>query len=178
MAAGQGGPAGEDVLHCRPFNSCRNPGDMRAVIFSLLFFCAAAVAGCEEDMAASDDPAYFESPRQAVEAITVMLRAKDWPALARYYDLEGSGVERAQLVSGEFFYRTKRPEVAHPAFWRYKHPFSPGFHYAWSAPAGEPGIVTVALEVEIDQGAGSPVQRGLAEFRMRESERGYQVLPD
>ncbi|MBE9552544.1 MAG: hypothetical protein IMF05_03675, partial [Proteobacteria bacterium] len=47
-----------------------------------------------------------------------------------------------------------------------------------SAPAGEPGIVRVMLEVEIDQGEGSPVQRGLAEFRMRESEHGYQVLPD
>jgi hypothetical protein len=172
---------------------------MRAVIWSVLFFCAAAVAGCEDDMANSDDPAFFESPRQAVEAITVMLEAKDWPALARYYDLEGSDIDRAQLVSGEFFYRTKRPEVSHPAFWRYKHPFSPGFHYAWSAsevdlaimlappedapgavtaaPEGDPDIVKVVLEVEVDQGTGLPVQRGRSEFRMRKSERGYQVLP-
>jgi hypothetical protein len=152
---------------------------MRVVILSLLFFCAAALAGCEDDMAASDDPAYFESPRQAVAEITVMLEAKDWPALARYYDLAGSGIDRAQLVSGAFFYRTERPEVGHPAgFWRYKHPFHPAFHYAWSEPAGGSGIVKVTLEVEIDQGEGSPVQRGLAEFRMRESEQGYQVLPD
>ena len=151
---------------------------MRAVILSLLFFCAAAVAGCEDDMAA-DEPAYFESPRQAVEEITVMLEAKDWPALSPYYDLEGSDIARAQLVSGEFFYRTERPEAAHPGgFWRYKHPFSPAFHYVSSAPAGESGIVRVMLEVEIDQGEGSPVQRGLAEFRMRESEHGYRVLPN
>ncbi len=128
---------------------------------------------------AADDPAYFESPRQAVEAITAMLEVKDWPALSPYYDLEGSDIDRAQLVSGEFFYRTERPEAAHPGgFWRYKHPFSPAFHYVSSAPAGEPGIVTVTLEVELDQGEGSPVQRGLAEFRMRESEHGYRVLPD
>ena len=127
----------------------------------------------------ADDPAYFESPRQAVEAVTVMLEAKDWPALARYYDLGGSDIDRAQLVSGEFFYRTERPEAAHPGgFWRYKHPFSPSFHYVSSAPAGGPGIVRVMLEVEIDQGEGSPVQRGRAEFRMRKSENGYQVLPD
>jgi hypothetical protein len=46
-----------------------------------------------------------------------------------------------------------------------------------AAPAGDPSIVKVVLEVEIDQGAGSPVQRGFSEFRMRKSERGYQVLP-
>ncbi len=145
-------------------------------------------------MADGDDPAYFDSPRQAVEQITAMLEAKDWPALAHYYDLEGSGIDRAQLVSGEFFWRTERPEVSHPAgFWRYKHPFSPGFHYAWSGsevgianimaapdadtPEGDPGIVKVVLEVEIEQGAGEPVQRGFSEFRMRRSERGYQILP-
>ncbi len=144
-------------------------------------------------MANSDDPAYFESPRQAVEEITAMLVARDWPALARYYDLEGSGIDRAQLVSGEFFWRTERPEVSHPAFWRYKHPFSPGFHYAWSGssdeianimappgadrPEGDPGVVKVVLEVEIEQGAGEPAQRGFSEFRMRKSERGYQILP-
>ena len=167
---------------------------MRAVIL-VVFFCAAAVAGSGVVMADSDDPAYFETPRQAVEEITAMLVAEDWPALARYYDLEGSGVDRAQLVSGEFFVRTERPEVSHPAdFWRIKHPFHPGFHYAWSGaevdianimsapdadtPEGDPGIVKVVLEVEIEQGAGEPVQRGISEFRMRKSERGYQVLPD
>lgn len=159
---------------------------MRNVML-VVIFCAAAVAGSEVVMAEGDDPAYFESPRQAVEEITAMLVARDWPALARYYDLEGSGVDRAQLVSGEFFWRTERPEMSHPAFWRYKHPFSPGFHYAWSGPAGgietvpvdedEDGIVTVTLEVEIEQGSASPVQRGHSEFRMRKSARGYQILP-
>ena len=167
------------MLYYPPCNGYRSLGDMRAVFLFVLFVCTAALAGCEDDMAANDDPAWFESPRQAVEAITVMLEASDWPALARYYDLEGSDIERAQLVSGEFFYRTERPEAAHPGgFWRYKHPFHPAFHYAWSDPAGEPGIVKVTLEVEIDQGEGSPVQRGMAEFRMRESEHGYQILPN
>jgi hypothetical protein len=166
---------------------------MRAVML-VVFLCAAAVAGSGVVMADSDDPAYFESPRQAVEEITAMLVARDWPALARYYDLEGSGIDRAQLVSGEFFWRTKRPEMSHPAFWRYKHPFSPGFHYAWSGswdeianimappgadkPEGDPSVVKVVLEVEIEQGSASPDQRGISEFRMRKSERGYQILPD
>jgi hypothetical protein len=45
-------------------------------------------------------------------------------------------------------------------------------------PEGDPSVVKVVLEVEIEQGSASPVQRGISEFRMRKSERGYQILPD
>ena len=123
--------------------------------------------------------AYFDSPEQAVEAIRKMQQEKDWVSLARYYDLEGSGIDRETLVSGEFFIRTERPAVSHPGgFWRYKHPFAPGFEYGFTTSTAEPDTVTVRMTVEIAQGAESPMQRGYREFSMRQSERGFQILPN
>lgn len=129
--------------------------------------------------AAMDDVAFFETPKWAVEKIKVMLTEEDWGSLARYYDLSGSDIDRSSLVSGEFFIRSERPEAAHPGeFWRYKHPFSPSFDYSFSSPTDEDGIVIVQVGITIDQGAGSPPQEGIQNFRMRESASGYQVLPD
>lgn len=126
-----------------------------------------------------DDPAFFETPKSAVQAIKVMLRQEEWASLARYYDLSGSDVDRASLVSGDFFIRAERPEVAHPAgFWRYKHPFPPSFDYRSASPADAVGIVTIQVAITIDQGVGSPAQQGFQEFRMKQSSNGYQVLPD
>lgn len=121
--------------------------------------------------------AFFESPEQAVAEIRKMQGEEDWASLARYYDLEGSGIDRETLVSGEFFIRTERPEVAHPGeFWRYKHPFAPSFEYAFTTPAAEAGVVIVRVAVKIDQGSDSPAQEGWQEFSMRQSEAGFQVL--
>lgn len=128
---------------------------------------------------AAPDAAYFESPRQAVEAIREMQGQEDWASLARYYDLEGSGIDREALVSGKFFVRSARPQVSHPGgFWRYKHPFAPSFEYASTCSAREAGVVIVRVDICIDQGSGSPVQRGWSEFSMRKSEKGFQVLPN
>lgn len=125
------------------------------------------------------DAGFFESPQRAVEAISKMLKEEDWASLARHYDLGGSDIDRKTLLSGEFFVRTERPEAAHPGgFWRYKHPFAPGFEYSFTTPADETGIVTVRVSIRIDQGAGQPVQVGWQEFRMRRSEKGFQILPD
>lgn len=125
------------------------------------------------------DMAYFNSPRQAVEAIKEMQREGDWASLARFYDLSGSSIDRATLISGEFFIRTERPEAAHPGgFWRYKHPFPPSFDYAATTSAAEVGVVIVRVSISIDQGAGAPTQEGWQEFSMRESEQGFQILPD
>ena len=122
--------------------------------------------------------AYFQSPKQAVSAITVLLEAKDWPVLAKYYDLTGSEIDRAALDSGEFFWRTKRPPAAHPAgFWRYKHPFAPGFKYDDEQATDRPRVVKVAVKIEIDQGGG-PQQRSFSHFLMRKHPQGWQVLPD
>ncbi len=123
------------------------------------------------------DALYFESPRQAVDAITGLLKARDWPSLARYYDLRGSGIDRAALASGEYFYTDVRPESAHPAgFWHYKHPFAPGFQYYKEIATEDPNVTSVLVMVQIDQGAGPP-QRGLNEFEMVRGPRGWQVLP-
>jgi len=60
--------------------------------------------------------------------------------------------------------------------WRYKHPFAPGFRFDHVRPTDDPNVIAVVVSIEIDQGGGLK-QRGLSEFRMRRSEKGYQVLP-
>ena len=123
--------------------------------------------------------AFFASPEHAVEAARQMIKAQDWAALARYYDLDGSDTDYASLLSGAFFMRTEPPEAAHPGgFWRYKHPFPPSFQYAFATPADAAGIVTVEMSITIEQGAGAPPQIGRQSFRMRHSDQGFQFLPD
>jgi hypothetical protein len=138
---------------------------------------AALLAACASTTA-RDDALYLDDPRAAVTRITQLLEAKDWKTLARYYDLADSGVPRADLESGAIFYTEKRPAVAHPAgFWRYRHPFAPGFTYLESRDLQPVGLVEVTVSIEIDQGGGSPPQRGMKAFLMRRSAKGYQVLP-
>jgi len=138
--------------------------------------------GCRQELQTGDKAgapaaAYFQSPKQAVTVITKLLEAKDWGALAKYYDLSGSGIDRATLESGEFFWRKERPAAAHPGgFWRYKHPFAPGFRYDDERPTDEAGVVVVSVKVEIDQGGGPP-QRGFSRFLMKKHAAGWQVLP-
>lgn len=125
--------------------------------------------------AMSDESTFFESPQEAVPALAGMLAAEDWPRLARCYLLDGSGIERSDLESGRYFRRTS-PAVGHPAgLDRWRHPFAPGYRYLSHAVAGDEALVRVGIE--IDQGGGM-VQRGLREFRMRRTDRGWQVLPD
>ncbi len=135
------------------------------------------LVGCNNQSSVASKPMYFPSPISAVKQITVMLENKDWLELSRYYDLNNSSVDRATLISGEFFYTDEKPEAAHPAgFWHYKHPFSPAFKYASSHNLEEPGVIEVAVVVEIDQGGGM-IQRGMQAFLMRKTNRGYQVMP-
>jgi len=121
----------------------------------------------------------FNNPQDAVSDIAMMLRNKNWKDLASYYDLNESHVERGALTSGEYFIRHTRPKSAHPGgFWRYRHPFSPEFDFGWVEPVEENGdVVEVFVTIEIDQGGGM-IQRGIDSFLMRESECGYQILPD
>ena len=134
--------------------------------------------GCQAARRSTDGTEYFTSPPSAVEQITVMLEEKDWPRLAGYYDLSDTSIDRAAMVSGEFFYTDEQPEAAHPAgFWHYKHPFPPEFKFFSSRELDKlPGIVEVVVMVEIDQGDGM-TQVGLQKFRMRKSKNGYQLLP-
>lgn len=120
---------------------------------------------------------YFKDPASAVEQITVMLEKKDWAELARFYDLTDTPVDIETLRSGEFFYTDERPAAAHPAgFWRYKHPFAPGYKFLETRKLEEPGVIEVSVQVEIDQGGGM-IQRGIDTFLMRVSEKGCQIMP-
>jgi hypothetical protein len=135
------------------------------------------MAGCAQTASTSDGVKYFTSPSAGVEQIKDMLEAKNWAELAKYYDLTDSPIDRADLVSGEFFYTEERPEVAHPAgFWKYKHPFAPAFEFKSARELEDAGVIEVTVGVEIDQGGGM-IQRGLQAFLMRKSDKGYQVLP-
>ncbi len=120
---------------------------------------------------------YFPSPETAVECISSLLKDKDWPELARYYDLGGSGIDHVALRSGNFFYNDEQQLPGHPAgLDRYRHPFAPGYRFIASRPSGEPDVIEVTVAISIDQGAGPP-QRGLRRFLMRSSGQGYQLLP-
>ncbi len=135
------------------------------------------VVGCHQPMSSGSGARYFASPSDAVERITAMLEKKDWPELAKHYDLADSPIDRTDLISGEFFYTEEEPAVAHPAgFWRYKHPFAPAFEFKSVRDLEEPGVIEVTVGVEIDQGGGM-IQRGLQTFLMRRSDKGYQVMP-
>jgi hypothetical protein len=122
---------------------------------------------------------YFPSPKEAVPVITELLRQEDFKTLAKYYDLSNSDISPADLESGDFFIEEKRPEVAHPAgFWRYKHPFPPGFKYSGMRPGVRERVHVISVKISIDQGAESPNQVGYSFFYMIESARGWQILPD
>ena len=142
------------------------------ILIGALYGCATAV-GTTNGTAAH----YFTSPEQAVTVITELLRKEDWATLSRYYDLSDSKVDRKELESGRFFIRTERPEGEHPAgFWRYKHPFPPGFKFDRVRATEDPNVIVVVVSIEIDQGGGVK-QRGLSEFKMQKSAKGYQILP-
>lgn len=143
---------------------------------AIIVICLSLI-GCSNQPVSSNESTYFASPESAVKEIRIMLRNKDWPKLAMYYDLSDSKIGRATLISGEFFYTDERPESAHPAdFWHYKHPFSPAFKYLSSSDVAQVGVKQVTVHVEIDQGGGM-IQRGMQTFFMSWSGEGYQILP-
>ena len=122
---------------------------------------------------------YFTTPWEAVPIITDLLKNQDFKTLAAYYDISSSKIKRADLESGEFFIQTDRPEVAHPAeFWRYKHPFAPGFKFDNIQSTEKEGIYIVTVMIVIDQGEGSPSQEAYDNFHMIKSTKGWQILPD
>lgn len=120
--------------------------------------------------------AYFKDPEQAVDSIRALLLSNAWEELSNYYDLSGTDIGKASLVSGEFFIRKKRPTLSHPEeFWKYKEPFAPQFNYR-SYRTLTDGLISVTMDIEIDQGGGM-IQRGLHTFPLRKSAMGYQLLP-
>ncbi len=127
----------------------------------------------------SNESRYFESPQQAVEKITKLLKQKKFYELACYYDLNNSDWNRSILESGKFFIREKKPPLTHPAgFRRYKHPFAPGFKYQRIEPTSRDKVFRVYLAISITQGEDMPDQIGTSEFFMIKHLQGWQVLPD
>ncbi len=160
--------------YCRSVLSLLSRTAALIIIVMMLF-----VTGCSkkpQEHSLGEGVKYFDNPPQAVIAIKGMLKASAWEELSRYYDLSGTDIDRARLMSGEFFVREKRPEVSHPGgFWRFKQPFSPQFSYLSHSKVSDE-IVEVTVQVEIDQGGGM-IQRGMDSFQLRKSAEGYQLLP-
>ncbi len=122
---------------------------------------------------------YFSSPAEAIQIITGLLDKKNFKILARYYDLSNSEIKLSELESGDFFIRKERPEIAHPSeFWRYKHPFAPGFKFKSVQATAKDAIYIVEVSISIDQGSDSLKQIGLSYFYMVKSDKGWKVLPD
>jgi len=151
-----------------------------------LYLCLmlpAVIGGCvlmkNETPKHSSGGLYFSTPEEAVPKITELLRNEDFVTLAKCYDLSNSDIPLSDLESGDFFIRTVRPEMSHPAgFWRYKHPFSPGFEYSSTRPSTRESVYIVEVRIVIDQGVDSPEQEGFSLFYMIKSVRGWQVLPE
>lgn len=180
FAAGMSGqPQFHLILQGRG-NSCMSAGDWRHWRLEVSGQSAnfAFYGDVEAQPAtAAAAPLYFASPEAAIPVITELLRREDWSTLSRYYDLTKTDIERSELESGRFFLRTEQPEGAHPAgFWRYKHPFAPGYKYFSVDDVAAVGVMQVVVAIEIDQGDGT-TQRGMSDFLMRQSEHGYQILP-
>ena len=121
---------------------------------------------------------YFTSPQDAVPIITRLLTSKDWPTLSQYYDLTGTRIDRMELESGRFFLRTERPAGTHPGIpWEYRHPFPPGYSLDRAVLTDTADVYEVTMQVRIAEGGGM-TQHGVTTFKMRKSDRGYQILPD
>ncbi len=122
---------------------------------------------------------YFSSPAEAIQIITELLEKKNYKILAKYYDLSNSEIKLSELESGDFFIRKERPEISHPAgFWRYKHPFAPGFIFNSVQATAKDAIYIVEVSISIDQGSDSPKHFGLSYFYMVKSDNGWKLLPD
>ena len=125
------------------------------------------------------DTYYFSSPSEAIEIITELLKGKNFKTLAKYYDLTNSEVKQSDLESGDFFYRKDRPEIFHPGgFWRYKHPFAPGFTFKSVRGTTKDNVYIVEISISIEQGVDSPNQTGSSYFYMMKSDKGWKILPD
>ncbi|MBU8893560.1 MAG: hypothetical protein KOO66_12345 [Bacteroidales bacterium] len=120
---------------------------------------------------------YFTSPEKSVEIITELLKNKDWEELTNYYYLKNCNQSIIDsMLSGDYFIRKDKPEIAHPGgFWKFKNPFPPGFKYSFYEEL-EDNIILVNLTIEIDQGDNN-IQEGRTFFQLIKFGEGYQLIP-
>lgn len=127
----------------------------------------------------SNNADFFSSPEEAIPIISELLKKNNFKTLADYYYLSGTEIDRSVLESGDFFIQNKHPEFSHPGgFWRYKHPFAPGYEYSGTRSTSRKEVYIIEVSISIDQGEGTPAQRGFSLFYMKKSDNGWQILPD
>ncbi|MBN1412098.1 MAG: hypothetical protein JW969_14740 [Spirochaetales bacterium] len=118
----------------------------------------------------------FNSVKEAVNIINRLLCRRDWVTLSAYYDLSNADIDIEDMKNGSFFIKNDKPENAHPGeFWRYKHPFAPGFQYEYHTET-EDNRIQVNVSMEIDEGGGM-IRRGITTFTMIKLTEGYKILP-
>ena len=158
-------------------NRCRNIADFTA--WSL------RITGAKADYALSGSlqtavagfSTYFASPAEAVSVITDLMRKEDWLKLGRYHDHAGMGWRENDMQDSAFYLHQIKPENTHPAIdWKYKYPFAPGFKFESVEDAPQVGVVRVILRFDIDAGGGTKQTR-LAVLLLRQSDKGYQLIP-
>jgi hypothetical protein len=119
--------------------------------------------------------AYFKTPESAVKRINRLLSDSDWEQLAKFYDLEGSRIDRRELLDGSFFYDENRGGHGSGVD-RYLHPFWPGSGLLEIRPSDVDDVFEVDVELKIDQGAGSE-QSMIRTVYLRRYPEGYRLLP-
>ena len=132
------------------------------------------------------DSHYFQSPENAVLVVNQLLEARDWNKLANYYLLDDLGPKREELKSGRFFFREDSTGPQDPmGFWKYLHPFPPGFHFEGQEELENGTIkVQVAIEVLDEPLPGTPpetpsVMRTMRAFYLHYTAgRGFKLLTD
>jgi hypothetical protein len=128
--------------------------------------------------AKAQDADVFSSPQQAVQRIAELQAKQDWRGLARYYDLNGSDVRASALESGEYFGAPAGRAAPGGLGMAHREPFTPGFKFDHTEPTDRADVMRVVVAMEIDQGAGSPRQRGFDHFLLRKTPTGdYKLLP-
>ncbi len=146
------------------------------ILIFFLFRCNFVNVNNQQD---TSKTCFFSSPAEAIQIITELLKKANFKILAKYYDLSNSEIKLSELESGDFFIRKERPEFAHPAgFWRYKHPFAPGFTFNRIQATAKDEVYIIKMSISIDQSSDSLKQIGLSYFYMVKSDKGWKVLPD
>lgn len=141
----------------------------RAVVL-LASLCVLPLAGCSNQKVADDRPAvrHFASPQEAVETSSWLVRNEDWKQLASYYDLSGTDVTREQLESGRLFAAGDRPGGA-------AQPFPPLMRFDHVEDTARKDVKKVVVV------RGEPADEATpqnADFYLRKSKLGYQLLPE
>lgn len=120
---------------------------------------------------------FFENPQQAIPIISSLMQDQDWKTLASYYDMNDSKYSIQELESGRNFYREEPPNTIDPfGFWKYKHPFPPGFQFNSQRSLGD-NLIEVLVSYKIDQGDGM-INEVHQNFTMKKSNQGYQLILD